>query len=94
MKSVYVCLLVFCASIAVAGCESKQGDTSLANEGVTADQIAQYEAEINAVSGDDAYADVVDDEAGAAGAAASDAAASDAAASDAGASDAGDDTSE
>lgn len=73
MKSVYVCLLVFCAAIAVAGCDEQREGTSLANEGVTADEIAQYEADLAAVTGDDAYADVEDaDDAAATGGAAED----------------------
>lgn len=68
MKLVYVCLLVFCATIAIAGCDEQKDGTSLANEGVTADQIAQYEADLAAVSGDEAYADSQDDDDGAAGA--------------------------
>ena len=64
MKSVYVCLLVFCGTIAIAGCEEQKQGTSLANEGVTADQIAQYEAELAAVQGEDSYADSLEDDEG------------------------------
>lgn len=52
MKSIYLCLTITCA-IAVAGC-SKEG-SSLAEENITEDQIAQYEADLAAASGDDAY---------------------------------------
>ena len=51
MKSVYVCLLVFCATIAVAGCEGQKEGNSLANEGLTAEDFAKYEAELAAVTG-------------------------------------------
>lgn len=60
MKPVHVCHFVFVITIAVAGCGESNEGASLANEGVTADQIAQYEAELAAVSGDDAYADTQD----------------------------------
>ena len=71
MKSVYICLVVICA-IGVVGCSKEEG-TSLAEEGVTADAIAQYEADLAAVQGEDAYEEelagdddgaVVDDDAG------------------------------
>ena len=60
MKAVYRCLVVFCAAIAVAGCGGGSAEPSLANEGVTADDIAKYEAELAAVSGEDSYADDLD----------------------------------
>lgn len=71
MKSVYLCLAV-CAAISVSGCSGKK-ESSLADEGVTADAIAQYEAELAAVSGDDAYDDAEGDDAGAGDAAGGDA---------------------
>ncbi len=54
MKSIWLCLLVICA-IVVAGCDKQE--TSLADEGITEDDIAKYEAELAAVSGDAAYED-------------------------------------
>ena len=60
MKLVYLCLAVFCATIALPGCGGGSQEPSLANEGVTADDIARYEAELAAVSGDDSYADEMD----------------------------------
>ena len=59
MKSIYLCLVVFCATIAVSGCgETKE--TKLATEGVTADDIAKYEADLAAVSGGESYEDALD----------------------------------
>ena len=54
MKSLYFCLLVFCATIAVPGCGSPE-ENPLATEGATADDIAKYEEELAAVSGGDSY---------------------------------------
>ena len=62
MKSIYLCLMVLCA-IAVAGCGAPE-DNKLATDGATADDFAKYEAELAAVSGDDSYADVDEDEGG------------------------------
>ena len=59
MKSIYLCLMVMCA-IAFAGCDKEQ--SSLAEEGITEDEIAKYEAELAAISGDDAYEDAVDND--------------------------------
>jgi len=59
MKSLYLCLLFMCAT-AVAGCSSN--DSSLADEDVTVDEIAKYEAELAAISGDDAYEDVEEED--------------------------------
>jgi hypothetical protein len=65
MKSLYICLVVFCATIAVPGCGGGSEDTTLATEGLTADDFAQYEADLAAVSGDDSYAEeMVADDAG------------------------------
>ena len=65
MKSIYLCLVIFCATIAVAGCGGGSEETSLATEDVTADDIAKYEAELAAISGDDSYEDTLDaDDAG------------------------------
>lgn len=65
MKSLYICLVVFCATIAVPGCGGGSEDTSLANEGLTAEDFAKYEADLAAVSGDDSYAEeLVADDAG------------------------------
>ena len=58
MKSTFFCLVVLCA-IAVAGCAKKEN--SLAEEGITEDAIAKYEADLAAVSGDDAYEDTADE---------------------------------
>ena len=60
----YLCLAVFCATIAVAGCGGGSNETSLATEGVTADDIAKYEEDLAAVQGDDSYSEelVSDDE--------------------------------
>jgi hypothetical protein len=61
MKSLYLCLVVFCATIAIPGCgETKE--TKLATEGVTADDIAKYEADLAAVSGEDSYAEELNDD--------------------------------
>ncbi len=57
MKSIYLCLMILCA-IAVAGCGKK--DNTLAEEDITADQIAQYEKDLAAATGDDAYEDAMD----------------------------------
>ncbi len=59
MKSTFLCLMVVCA-IAVAGCDKKEN--SLAEEGITKDDIAKYEEELAAVSGDAAYEGVADDD--------------------------------
>ena len=56
MKSIYVCLAVFCATLAVAGCGNSEVN-SLAEEGITADEIAKYEEDLAAVSGGEAYAE-------------------------------------
>jgi hypothetical protein len=50
MKSLYICLVVFCATIAVPGCGGGSEDTTLATEGLTADDFAQYEADLAAVT--------------------------------------------
>ena len=57
MKSIYLCLLVFCATIAVPGCGGGSEENKLANEGLTADDFAKYEADLAAVQGDDSYAE-------------------------------------
>ena len=54
MKSIYLCLMVMCA-IAVAGCEKK--GTSLADDNVTGEEIAAYEAEVDAIESDETYED-------------------------------------
>lgn len=56
MKSICVYLVLFCAAFAVAGCGEPE-DNTLAEEGITADEIAKYEAELAAVTGDEAYAE-------------------------------------
>ncbi len=56
MKSVSLCLVVFCATIAVPGCGGSEENT-LATEDLTADDFAKYEAELAAVSGGDSYED-------------------------------------
>jgi hypothetical protein len=60
MKSVYLCLVVFCATIAVPGCDGQKEETSLATEGLTADDFAAYEADLAAVSGGDSYEEELD----------------------------------
>ncbi len=55
MKSVYLFLLVLC-TVTVVGC-GKQTDNGLATDGATADEFAQYEAELAAVSGGESYED-------------------------------------
>ena len=62
MKSIYLCLIVFCAAIAVSGCGEAQQESTLADGGVTADEIAHYEADLAAVTGDEAYEDATDDD--------------------------------
>jgi len=54
MKSVYLCLMVLCATIAVTGCGAPE-DNALATDSATADDFAKYEEELAAVSGDDSY---------------------------------------
>ena len=54
MKSLYLCLVVLCATIAVPGCGGTEENT-LATEGLTADDFAQYEADLAAVTGEDAH---------------------------------------
>ncbi|PAY17944.1 hypothetical protein CKO51_18190 [Rhodopirellula sp. SM50] len=54
MKSVYVCLVVFCISFALPGCGDST-ETTLATEGATADDFAQYEADLAAANADAGY---------------------------------------
>ena len=64
MKSLYLCLMVLCATIAVPGCGGSEEPT-LAEEGLTADDFAKYEEELAAVSGGDSYEEeLVADDAG------------------------------
>lgn len=58
MKSVYLCLMFLCA-VALAGCAEEK--SSLAEEDITADDIAKYEEELAAISGDDAYEEGMDE---------------------------------
>ena len=60
MKLIYLCLAVFCATITLPGCGAGSQEPSLANEGITADDIAKYEAELAAIQGEDAYAEEMD----------------------------------
>lgn len=53
MKSVYACLVVFVLAISLAGCGGKK-ENSLANENLTEDDFAKYEADLAAAMGDDA----------------------------------------
>lgn len=50
MKSFRACLLVFFAAMVISGCEEPK-DNSLATDGVSADELAQYEADLAAVTG-------------------------------------------
>ena len=63
MRSTLLCLVAVCA-LAVAGCDEPK-ENSLATDGASADDIAKYEEELAAVSGDDSYEDAEggDDEA-------------------------------
>ena len=60
MKSVYLCLVVFCATMAVPGCGGGGEENTLANEDLTADDFAKYEADLAAVSGGDSYEEELD----------------------------------
>ncbi|MGB7343471.1 MAG: hypothetical protein WBD20_04620 [Pirellulaceae bacterium] len=57
MKIAHVFLLACCFTFTVAGCGGKE-ETSLANDDLTAEDFAKYEAELAAVNSDEAYADV------------------------------------
>ena len=54
MKSVYVCLVAFCISVGLSGCGGPE-EASLATEGATADEFAQYEADLAAANADADY---------------------------------------
>ena len=60
MKSLYLCLLVFCATIAAPGCGGGSEENTLAEEGLTADDFARYEAELAAVTAEEDH--VAEDE--------------------------------
>ncbi len=62
MKSVYLFLMVLFA-VTLVGC-GEPADNSLATDGATAEEFAQYEKELDAVSGGGSYEDAVDDDAG------------------------------
>ena len=61
MKAFYLCTLILCVA-SVIGCQ-EPADNSLATDGYSADAIAAYETQLQAVSGDDSYEDADDDEA-------------------------------
>ncbi|MFK8113476.1 MAG: hypothetical protein AB8B91_14825 [Rubripirellula sp.] len=54
MKSVYACLVVFMVTVSLAGCGGKEGN-KLANEDLTAEDFAKYEADLAAASSDADY---------------------------------------
>ncbi|KAA5537974.1 hypothetical protein FYK55_27925 [Roseiconus nitratireducens] len=56
MKSVCVSLLLFIVCVALPGCGGSDGNT-LATDGATADDFAQYEADLAAVTGAEANED-------------------------------------
>ena len=58
MKSICLSLVIACV-FAAAGC-GKSGENSLATDGASAEDIARYEEELAAVSGDDSYEDAED----------------------------------
>jgi len=51
MKSLYLCLVVFCATIAVPGCGGGSEENTLAEGDLTAEDFARYEEELAAVTG-------------------------------------------
>ncbi len=53
MKSVYACLVVFLIAIALPGCNT--AEPSLAEEDLTADDFAQYEADLAAANSEGTY---------------------------------------
>jgi hypothetical protein len=55
MKSLYLFLVVFCATIAVPGCGGGSEENTLATEGLTADDFAKYEADLAAVNAAENY---------------------------------------
>ena len=61
MKSIYLCLAIFCAAIALPGC-GEAPKTELANEKLTAEDFAEYEAMLGEVQTEEAaYAEEFND---------------------------------
>ena len=56
MKSIYLCLAIFCAAIALPGC-GEAPKAELANENLTAEDFAKYEADLAEANNEEAYAD-------------------------------------
>lgn len=61
MKSVYACLVVFCATIALAGCGGPEKENTLATDGASVDAFAQYEADLAAANAEGTYEDEGDE---------------------------------
>lgn len=56
MKSIYACLVVFFVTVALPGCGGSEENT-LATESATADDFAQYEADLAAANSEAGYED-------------------------------------
>ena len=56
MKSTYACLVVFCVTFALPGCESSK-DNAVITEDLTADDFAKYEADLARVNAEGTYDD-------------------------------------
>ncbi|MEO1529357.1 MAG: hypothetical protein AAFX06_28385 [Planctomycetota bacterium] len=61
MKSALFVSLIALFAVGLVGC-SQPAENNLATDGASADELAQYEKDLAAVSGDDSYEESDDDE--------------------------------